>query len=77
MIPLLDASADVMTPRGRILSQQTTRKGKAKGPTPGVKPKLTSARQERGCEELSRTARKGRAIEAQGRKELHLTTPLG
>ena len=29
MIPLLDASADVMTPRGRILSQQTVRKGKA------------------------------------------------
>ena len=47
MIPLLDASADVMTPRGRILSQQTTRKGKAKGPTPRVKPKLAGARRER------------------------------
>ena len=36
MIPLLDASADVMTPRGRILSQQTKRKEKAKGPTPNA-----------------------------------------
>ena len=45
MIPLLDASADVMTPRGRILSQQTGRKGKEKGrPLPSLALRLGSLR---------------------------------
>ena len=52
MIPLLDASADVMTPRGRILSQQTVRKGKAN--VLKVTEKARMRRAEPGCDVLDK-----------------------